>query len=425
MHLAQRAYVLLVLTGVLAVLALWTPSPAALGLWRWPLALLLVGFALESRRVRRAGVRIEVRTAARAFLGRAQPVQFVLVNPSATALTVEFVPLAPAGFDPASEVERVRLPAHTEVVRLRVLRAARLGSERWPELPARVRGHLGLAWWTQPQPAGALVRIAPDAPRARLRTGTGMPSGARTRRSAGAGAELHQLRPYAPGDPPARIDWKATARLGRLVSREWSEEQHLDVLLALDAGAASRVRAGALDRLGLYANVAARLAAAASPEDRIGLIAYAARPLTEIRPVRAPLALTALTRALERLPLDEGSSEPLAAALRIRTLLTRRSLVVFLTDVEDPALSEALAAAVRLLTPRHLVVAAGVDGSELAGCDRQDPWVALALEARASAAARTRARLRTQGAPVLGASRERLAAAVLSQYQALRRARRV
>jgi len=68
------------------------------------------------------------------------------------------------------------------------------------------------------------------------------------------------LRAYVRGDPLARIDWKATARTRRLITREFSEDQHLDVLVAIDAGRLSRVRAGRLDRFGLYANVAARMA---------------------------------------------------------------------------------------------------------------------------------------------------------------------
>ncbi|MFX9089562.1 DUF58 domain-containing protein, partial [Acinetobacter baumannii] len=80
---------------------------------------------------------------------------------------------------------------------------------------------------------------------------------------------------YVQGDPPARIDWKATARARRLVTREFSEDQHLDVLVAIDAGRFSTVRAGHLDRFGLYANVASRFAEVVTPnDDRIGLVVF-------------------------------------------------------------------------------------------------------------------------------------------------------
>ena len=55
MHLAQRAYALLVLTAILAITGLWSSDPAFVGLWRIPAALLLLGLAFESIEVRRAG----------------------------------------------------------------------------------------------------------------------------------------------------------------------------------------------------------------------------------------------------------------------------------------------------------------------------------------------------------------------------------
>src|SRR5439155_1186300 len=109
--------------------------------------------------------------------------------------------------------------------------------------------------------------------------------GARPRRVGGAGAELHQLRAYAPGDPLARIDWKATARAGALITREFSEDQHLDILIGIDAGRFSRVRVGRLDRFGLYANLAARFAEVVTHhDDRIGLMVYADRVLASCPP---------------------------------------------------------------------------------------------------------------------------------------------
>jgi len=43
------------------------------------------------------------------------------------------------------------------------------------------------------------------------------------------------VRPYAPGDALRRVHWKATARLGRPVSRRFDPVQERDVVIALDA----------------------------------------------------------------------------------------------------------------------------------------------------------------------------------------------
>jgi hypothetical protein len=86
---------------------------------------------------------------------------------------------------------------------------------------------------------------------------------------------------------------------------------------------------------------------------------------------------------------------------------------------------------VRLLSPPHFVVVAGVQSPEIAALGRQealawnDPWVALAAreyEVRANA---HRAQLRRLGASVIEAREEVLERAVIAEYEALRRARRV
>ena len=47
MHLAQRAYVLVLLTAVMAIAAIWSGEPGVTGLWRIPPGLLLLGLALD------------------------------------------------------------------------------------------------------------------------------------------------------------------------------------------------------------------------------------------------------------------------------------------------------------------------------------------------------------------------------------------
>ena len=260
----------------------------------------------------------------------------------------------------------------------------------------------------------------------------GLPGGEQPRRVAGAGAELYQLRAYVRGDPLARIDWKATARAGALITREFSEDQHLDVLIAIDAGRFSRVRAGNLDRFGLYANLAARFAEIATHhDDRIGLVVYADRLLANCAPARGLPAVTRLRRTLEELSVQPAESDPTAAAVNIRALLKHRGLVVLLTDLDDANLATQLARAVRLLAPPHLVVVAGVQSSEINALTArearawQDPWIALAAAEHAARAAAQRRLLQRLGAPVVAAAPEHLEAAVFAQYAALRSTRRV
>jgi uncharacterized protein (DUF58 family) len=254
----------------------------------------------------------------------------------------------------------------------------------------------------------------------------------RPRRTEGAGSELHQLRAYMPGDPLSRIDWKATARRGQLVSREFSEDQHLDILIAIDAGRLSRMRAGNLDRLGLFANIAARFAEAATPnDDRVGLLVFSDRALAVCAPDRGISAVARIRRALERLAPQLAESDLLAAAVQIRTMLRHRSLIVLLTDPDDSAIAEQLARVVRLLSPPHLVVVAGVHSPEITALataearDWRDPWISLAAQERELSAQNHRELLKRLGAPVISAREDLLERAVFHEYEHLRRSRRI
>jgi uncharacterized protein (DUF58 family) len=433
MHLSQRAYVLIMLTAVLAVGGIWSSEPAFSDLWRFPATVLLMGLAIEGLFMRRAVVTADVETATRAFLGREQAAAFAFKNGTSRAISVEYAPVMPVGVESVGSATRTVVTQPGDVARDPfTLLAVRLGPQSWPVVPARLLGPLGLAWWSRDLHPSLRIAVAPDTLQRVRGRPRGNPAGSRSRRVIGAGSELHQLRAYIHGDPPARIDWKATARSRELVTREFSEDQHLDVLVAVDAGRFSRIRAGKLDRFGLYANVAARFAEIVVPnDDRIGMVVFADRPLAVCAPERGLAAVTRIRRTLEQLSVQPSESDPLAAAMRIRGMLKHRSLVVLLTDLDDASVADQLVRAVRLLSPPHLVVLAGIhsrDVSDLANDearDWRDPWVALAAQEHELRAQAQRASLRKLGAPVIAASEALLEARVLGEYEALRRSRRI
>ena len=432
MHLAQRAHALILLTAILAVAGVWSSEAAFTGLWRMPAALLLLGLSFESAAMRRTKIAADVETAPRAFLGREQPAAFVFRNASSRAIALEFAPVMPEGLDPLTRLRRVTAPARGVGRDPFTLVPIRLGAQSWLAFPARLLGPLGLAWWSRTLRPSSPISVAPDTLRVGAMQPRGTPAGARARRTVGAGAELHQLRGYQYGDPPARIDWKATARVRRLVTREFSEDQHLDILVALDAGRFSRVRAGSLDRFGLYANVAARFAeVAVANEDRIGLLIYSDRPWVTCAPARGRPAVIRMRRAIEGLRLEPAESDPTAAAVRIRGTLRRRGLVILLTDFDDANAADPLARAVRLLSPPHFVVVAGLGNAEIANLAARpaqewlDPWVALAAREHEARVALHRSLLRRLGTRVIVSSADLLETRLLAEYEALRRARRV
>jgi uncharacterized protein (DUF58 family) len=289
-----------------------------------------------------------------------------------------------------------------------------------------------LAWWTRPLPQDAPFAVAPDSLPRGARATAGESMGDTPRRLPGAGLELLQLRDYVSGDALSRIDWKATARRGSLIAREYSEAQHLEILVVIDAGRASRVRAGDLDRLGLYANVAARLAEhAVSAEDRVGLLVYADQVLAATPPDHGTRAVTRLRHALATLRSERGESDPVRAALTVRRLLRHRGLIVWLTDLAEPDRNEQLLQAMRVLLPRHQPIVAAPHAAEISRLasqpaqDWRDPAVTLAARDHVQRARTQIAQLSRRGIVVLDEPDDELDRAVFDAYLELRRRRRV
>ncbi len=433
MSLRQNALALAVLTVLMAIVGDWTGDPDLARLWYLALALLLLGLAYEGWVAMRTGLDVSI-SASRphSILGRPAALQITFTHRLARTLTLEIAADTPASVETDGEVRTLAVPAGSGASMALTATPRRLGQQVWPPVRARVAGPLGLAWWTRPLPAQFTLSVAPDLLRDDAERAGAAGGGTRARSMPGAGGEVLQLREYRPGDPQHVIDWKATARTNRLVSRDFSEDQHLEIVLAIDAGRASALRAGDLDRFGHYANIAARFAEhAIAHDDQVGLVIFADRPLASIAPGRGIGTVARIRALLAAAQPAAAESNPLNAVLRIRTLVRHRSLVVMLTDLDDATVAGQLASAARLLLPKHLPLVAGLASPEAQALAHGQasgwlaPYEALAAQEYCSRLARNAAALRALGAPTLLALPNQMERAVFEAYAEFRMRRRV
>ena len=432
MHFALRGYLFVALTALLGVAGTWSDVPAFAGAWLLPAFLLLLGLAFEAFYLRGTQVTVAMRYDERLKLGRQVPGAFAFSHNRGREIVLQYARVLPPAMRQGTEVRRVALPPEEELLDHAELLPLRLGAGRFGDVPARLLGRFALAWWARELHQGAAFTVAPDTLPRRARPVPGEAAGETPRRLPGSGVELLQLRDYVSGDALSRVDWKATARRGTLVSREYSEAQHLEILVVVDAGRSSRVRAGALDRLGLYANVAARLAEhAVSIEDRVGLLVYSGRTLSASTPERGLRAVTRLRRQLETLESDRGESNPVAAAIQVRRLLRHRGLVVWLTDLAEPARNDELMQALKVLVPRHQPIVAAPHAASIAQLaasparEWRDPAIALAAREHHQRAQLQVANMRRQGIVVLDEPDDKLDKAVLDSYLLLRSRKKI
>jgi len=432
MNLRRNALLLALLTALLAVLGDWSGDSLLGKLWRLPAGLLLLGLAYESFIASRARVAVVVEAASQWYLGRVNPVRMRFEQQLLRPVAIEFAPHAPAPFSLDFAVRTLDIPVAAPASLEVAVTPRRLGRFAWPAQRVRIVGPLQLASWSRRLDVSCEARVLPDLLRSAPQVQGLGALGNRISLRHGAGAELLQLRAYQPGDPPRIIDWKASARARRLISRDFAEDQHLEVIVVIDAGRSSAMRSGALDRFGHYVNAAARLAQyVVSQDDLIGLVLFADQPLLALPPARGMRAVTRLRQVLADAQVTASESNPLQAALRVRSLVRQRSLVVLLTDLDDADVASQLLGAVRLLLPKHLPFVAGLSSAaaetlaESAARDWLDPFESLAAQEYCTGLDRKVQALRALGAPALVARPEQLEGAVLDAYLRFRQRRRV
>lgn len=426
MTLTRRTLALAALLALLGIIGQWAGEPLR-DWWRYPTGIVLVLLVIEglAARWQRFPARLEIPEPV--YLGRATPLTLHIANPGSRGATIELATVPPAGIAADTEIVRRRIAAAGEASHSIAITPQRLGRHLWPLIPARVRGHFGLAWWPRKLDVAMALTVEPDL-LGRPARRTGIARGGDLARAAnGHSSELLELRDYRPGDPLRRIDWKATARAQWPIVREYNEDLHLAIMLLIDVGRTSALPAGQLHRLHHYLNTAARLAElAAVNEDEIGLVAFADTPLQALPPLSGSNGLRRLRQQLAALQSQPRESNPLSALLRLRRLVKRRSLVIWFSDLDDTDATGQLARAAELLAPKHLPLLASLRDERVealrdtAAHHWLTPYHALAAGEALSVTRANILRLQRLGAHVVHAYPEALDAAVLEHYRRLR-----
>ena len=245
--------------------------------------------------------------------------------------------------------------------------------------------------------------------------------GIKRRQRRGEGNDFHQLREYRAGDTLHQIDWKATSRYRKLISKEYQDERDQQVLFMLDCGRRmhhaeeGRVHLDqALNAMLLLAYVAARQG------DAVGFMAFGG-----VRrwypPRKSADVVKQLLDQTYDLQSTTSAADYLLAAREMLPLQKRRALIVLITNTRDEE-AEDLKAAIQLLGRRHLVVLADLREEVLdetlerpvGGFD--DALYFNAVNAYMENRRRSHNELRHQGVLTLDLLAPQLPAALVNQY---------
>lgn len=245
----------------------------------------------------------------------------------------------------------------------------------------------------------------------------------RKQRQRGFGREFEALRDYRQGDDLRDVCWKASARRGALITKQYQTERNQAVWLLLDAGRLLQGRVGPYSKLD-YATATALAASqlALASGDRVGLLAYGRETQQLIAPGRGGTHLRQIMESLALVRGEAAEADHLRATVTLNHLQPRRSLVLWLTDPAETSMQPEVAEGAAQLMRRHLVLFVAMEQRDLRKMAAMRPGNAQQMFTGAAAQEMVRwrelllARLRQRGALTLETYPEDMTAFVLNRY---------
>jgi uncharacterized protein (DUF58 family) len=348
----------------------------------------------------------------------------------ATAIVRERVP---PGMHPSNTRWNGRLPVSVEYTVTPVAR----GDVSLGPAVVRATGPWGLGWRQTTVDAMRTVRVDPnlaaiDVYEALARRGQLAEIGLRTMRLRTEGSEFERVREAFPDDPLRAINWRATARTGRLMATELIPERAQPLVICLDHGRLMGIGAGELTKLDHAINAALLLVhVALRSGDRAGMLAFS-DTVTDTLPPRAGTAQ--LRRFLDATrPIVPGETEADYddALTFFSRWQRRRTLVVIFTDVLDPDQGKALIRQCVRLRRRHLPLVVTVRDPALDDAAHAAPRTGDEAYARAVAGGLIADRddtlrlLRSSGVETIDADARTLSPRLVNRYLDLKRRARL
>ena len=400
----------------------------AFGILAWDLLLLIAGLIDLYRLPHPEELMVARRWKDPVALSVASSVELLLYNRGRVAVMAELLDDVPAQL--RSEIPRVAVsaPAGAEASGSYAILPAERGDANLGEVYVHYQSLWRLAERWARAPLEQTARVYPNLEEARqqsihLARSRQIELHQRQARARGMGREFESLREYREGDEFRNICWSATARRGKLVSKLYQAERSQTIWLVIDCGRLMQARIAGLAKLDYAVNTALCLSEVALYSgDRVGLLAYDRAPSHRLLPGRGSAHLRQLMEQLVDLRTGPLEADHLRAVSMLMNSQKRRSLVIWLTDLAETAMTPEVIDAALQLTPQHLVLFTVVGQPDLLGLAAQEPKNAARMyEASAAQEIIQRrqvllARMRDRGTLLVEVNTAAMSAAVVNAY---------
>ena len=289
-------------------------------------------------------------------------VELTLENSSRRSVLAKLIDTVPLQLRDEPPSVSIRARAHAEEGAVYHIRPRQRGDAQLRECYIRYQSVFRIAERWVRAPLQQTVRIYPDLEDAKrhsmyLLRSRQIAMEKRHTRMRGIGREFESLREYQDGDEYRDICWTASARRAKLVTRVYQMERSQTVWIVIDSGRLMRARIGELSKLDKAVNSALSLAQVALYSgDRVGMISYGRGIRKQLPAAKGSTHLRQLIEGLAMVSEEGSEADHLQMAGRLLTDQKRRSLIVWLTDLAETAMTPEVIEAASMMMPRHLVL---------------------------------------------------------------------
>jgi uncharacterized protein (DUF58 family) len=355
-------------------------------------------------------------------------VELTLVNQGETTALFQIVDSPPVDFTGSPKMITVRLPPRREIVQTYNLKSYRRGSFSFGAVFYRITGPLGLIQRQGkidlPQPVQVLPDMTGEGSRdLQLALAGAFQAGRRKAARRGEGSEFESLREHQRDDDFRHIDWKASAKRGKLISRQYETERDQRLMILLDTGRLMSPKIGSYRKLDYAINASVHLAQIALHKgDLVGYAIFNDEMRAFAEPKKGQAQMSHFVRNLTSLQATRLESDYAAVFNHVLRRCSRRTLIVCFTDLGDAASAESLLGAALPLMPRHLPVIVTVSNSEVLAVTRKIPENEFEVYRHVAAMEiwndyqRTLRGLRSRGVATVSVPAQELSTAAINEY---------
>lgn len=191
-------------------------------------------------------------------------------------------------------------------------------------------------------------------------------AGVRKVRRSSQRSEFEQIRDYIPGDDRRTVNWKATARRGKMMVNQYQDEKAQQIVSLIDTGRTMKMPFDGLTLLDRAINATLMLSdIAIKKDDKAGVITYSNTVHNVLPPARDKGWMHRVMELLYAQKTDFAETDIEALFPRVKRAISQRSLLLMYTNYESLSAMRRQLPYLQLLARAHLVAVVIFRNTEL------------------------------------------------------------